>query len=239
MMKKIKQTGFRYLLVLFLIGSVFGGCDQIQATRMESKTGNESAETFKCYFVDSSGKTINGFWNKQNEKWYLFIPSGQLISEISLYYIGDIAECSEGELNREEREIQGAFSKRGDQTVLMTENGEEITVIAMQSELPSVQIYLNYDTLENIHQDKSHVVRENTVIITEPSGTYNMSAKNNVELKGRGNSSWKIYDKKGYQIKFAEETSVLGMERAQKWVLLANASDDSMLRNQLVYRMAD
>ena len=60
-----------------------------------------------------------------------------------------------------------------------------------------------------------------------------------VEIKGRGNSTWREYAKKPYQIKFSKKTSVLGMPAAKKWILLANASDDSMIRTRLVYDAAE
>ena len=60
-----------------------------------------------------------------------------------------------------------------------------------------------------------------------------------VEFKGRGNSTWREYAKKPYQIKFSKKTSVLGMPAAKKWILLANASDDSMIRTRLVYDAAE
>ena len=62
--------------------------------------------------------------------------------------------------------------------------------------------------------------------------------ENSVEFKGRGNSTWTFFDKKGYQIKFEDKTSVLGMGKAKKWVLLANAADETLMRNMLAYELA-
>jgi uncharacterized protein YjdB len=50
------------------------------------------------------------------------------------------------------------------------------------------------------------------------------------EIHGRGNSSWAM-PKKPYQIKFDKKTSVLGMAKAKKWVLLANYTDPTFMRN--------
>ncbi len=51
-----------------------------------------------------------------------------------------------------------------------------------------------------------------------------------ISIRGRGNSTWK-WDKKPYKIKFDYKTSVLGLSEAKKWVLLANYSDKSLIRN--------
>ncbi len=52
------------------------------------------------------------------------------------------------------------------------------------------------------------------------------------EIHGRGNSSWAM-PKKPYQIKFDKKTSILGMAKAKKWVLLANYTDPTFMRNAI------
>ena len=49
-------------------------------------------------------------------------------------------------------------------------------------------------------------------------------------IKGRGNSSWSM-DKKPYTIKLEEKQNLLGMGNSRKWVLIANHSDKSLVRN--------
>lgn len=62
------------------------------------------------------------------------------------------------------------------------------------------------------------------------------------QIKGRGNSTW-LQAKKPYQIKLKEKTDLLQSgEKAnanKTWILLANAVDASLLRNQIVYTMAE
>lgn len=58
------------------------------------------------------------------------------------------------------------------------------------------------------------------------------------QIKGRGNSTWKM-DKKPYQIKLDKKTDLLqtgfGDNATKTWVLLANHSDPTILRNTLIY----
>jgi hypothetical protein len=56
-------------------------------------------------------------------------------------------------------------------------------------------------------------------------------------IKGRGNSTW-TKAKKPYQIKFKTAAGPLGMESARTWVLLADYSDPSFMRNKLSYDLA-
>lgn len=49
-------------------------------------------------------------------------------------------------------------------------------------------------------------------------------------IKGRGNSTWG-WPKKPYAVKLDEKTSILGMPKHKRWVLLANFVDRTMMRN--------
>ena len=71
-----------------------------------------------------------------------------------------------------------------------------------------------------------------TIEINGTNDSYNLFE--NLKIKGRGNSTWN-YPKKPYQIKFDSKTSILGMPIDKKWILLANYSDKTMLRNQVAF----
>lgn len=61
-----------------------------------------------------------------------------------------------------------------------------------------------------------------------------------MKIKGRGNSTWwqgVTYGKKPYQIKFSESTGVLEIPGDEKWVLLAEWSDKTLLRNSITFQM--
>lgn len=195
-------------------------------------------EPFSCFMTDPNGNTIYGFEKESEDTWYLFVPSAQNLSNTVLQCTGEITAASGGMLDEKADTVSGAFAKNGDKVEITDGNGDVHTVAVLQSGLPSLQINLKDVDLETIHQDKDKKYAENTVILTDPDGQYNLTAERSVEIKGRGNTTWTLYDKKGYQIKFAEPTSVLGMGAAKKWVLLSNASDDSMMRSKLVYDMA-
>ena len=59
------------------------------------------------------------------------------------------------------------------------------------------------------------------------------------KIRGRGNSSFKWYDKKPYRIKLNEKHKILGLDKAKKWVLLANYRDVTDLMNTFVFEMAE
>lgn len=227
------------ILLLVLTGCGMGTTKETStAISAETVTEQREIENFSCYALDTQGKELFGYRREKDGSWYLFVPSTQSISDLEIYYTGTVSEVSSGALDTESGVVIGAFSNGNTQVEFRSADGAAVTVIAMQSELPAVQIYLKDTTLDIIHQDKDERYKGNTVLISDPNGTYNLCVEASVEIKGRGNSSWREYEKKGYQIKFDEKTDVFGMGKAKKWVLLANASDDSMIRTQLVYQMA-
>ncbi|MBQ9484495.1 CotH kinase family protein [Candidatus Saccharibacteria bacterium] len=90
--------------------------------------------------------------------------------------------------------------------------------------VPTIEIWLNDITLETINSgDKDTKYPGNNLTITQDGEE---SSYSNVEIKGRGNSTWG-QEKKPYQIKFNEKVSMFGMGKAKKWVLLANFFDKS------------
>ncbi len=56
----------------------------------------------------------------------------------------------------------------------------------------------------------------------------------NIQVSGRGNSTWGN-PKKPYKFKFEKRTEVLGMPKHKRWVLLANAMDKTMIRNDVAF----
>jgi hypothetical protein len=57
-----------------------------------------------------------------------------------------------------------------------------------------------------------------------------------MKIKGRGNSTWSL-PKKPYKMKFDKKTSLLGEPKDKEWVLLANYTDKTNLRNETAFFM--
>ena len=58
------------------------------------------------------------------------------------------------------------------------------------------------------------------------------------EIKGRGNTSWN-QPKKSYSLKLESKEKVLGMKKHKRWVLIANYSDKTLLRNYVASQMGN
>ena len=60
--------------------------------------------------------------------------------------------------------------------------------------------------------------------------------EDSVKIKGRGNSTWTL-PKKPYKLKFNSKQSLLGEPKDKEWVLLANYTDKTSIRNELAFYM--
>jgi len=61
-------------------------------------------------------------------------------------------------------------------------------------------------------------------------------------IRGRGNNSWRDWRarrKKSYRINFKNETSLLGLEAARNWVLLAQHRDETLLYNAVAFELGN
>lgn len=102
--------------------------------------------------------------------------------------------------------------------------------------VPTLRIDLNGVTLDYINNHgKEAKYGGNTVTLTTSDG---QSVFNDVEIKGRGNSTWTMYPKRPYQIKLNSKESLLGLGKAKKYILLADYRDRSHLRNELAFYCA-
>ncbi len=95
--------------------------------------------------------------------------------------------------------------------------------------LPVMEIKLSGVTIDEIDEgDKDTRYEGNEAVIYEDGKANELDA---VMIKGRGNGSW-MREKKSYRITTEGKTDLLGLGRAKKWNLLANAADDTFLRNE-------
>ena len=105
-----------------------------------------------------------------------------------------------------------------------------------KTELPTINLGLNDVTYEEFRSGtKDKKYKGNTVNFTVDGDT---TTYEDVELKGRGNSTWG-QAKSPFQLKFSEAVDLLDLGAAKKWVFLANFFDNSNLRNDIAFKLAD
>ncbi|WP_276091126.1 CotH kinase family protein [Pedobacter sp. JY14-1] len=83
---------------------------------------------------------------------------------------------------------------------------------------------------------KEESVKGKMQIDANNSGYQQTVTEFQMEMRGRGNTTWGM-PKKPYRIKLDKKAEILGMAAAKKWVLLANFSDKTMLRNNIAFEL--
>ena len=62
--------------------------------------------------------------------------------------------------------------------------------------------------------------------------------QDSVQIKGRGNTSWRDFDKKPYRLKFAKSVKPFGLKKGKNWNLIAQAQTGSMMTNPVTMKIA-
>ncbi len=110
--------------------------------------------------------------------------------------------------------------------------------------IPALVLSIDEQEFENVinSYDHSYSAETGSISIYVPDGYKSEYTGNELAgskdlaleyIRGRGHSSW--YDaKKPFKIKLDKGQDMLGMGKNKHWVLLANAYDDSLIKNRLV-----
>ncbi|MDO5401563.1 MAG: CotH kinase family protein [Eubacteriales bacterium] len=102
--------------------------------------------------------------------------------------------------------------------------------------MPTLHLETGSGGMEYIQEKKGNEEPGKLRLYTE-DGELNARGSLNF-IKARGNTTFTYTDKKSYSLELSREQDLLGMGRAKKWILLADAFDPSHLRNKIVYDFA-
>ena len=196
----------------------------------------KSGDVFPIYAMVRIGKEEEKIeiWKNEENDYYFFLPSYTKLSETKLYLDTDTKvkigektvkngmECSSFELN-----VPYSFEFSN----FARDNKYSVTFLK-SDHIPTIHIDTESGNMDYIHDKKGNEEKGKIRIYTKDGiSDFNGDLES---IKGRGNYSWLSYDKKPYSLKLSNEASLLGMGKAQKWILLANAGDSSNMRNKLV-----
>ncbi len=202
--------------------------------------GGESAdiEEYLTFIITDSENLDNTMsvkcWKQNEDKYLVFFPSYANLRKTVIHldspkqiFIGDI-ELSEGR-NCDFLELEKEYSIRVD------EESEKTIQFIQSAEVPCMDIVTSHSNLDKINNDKD--LKESvSICVRNCDGKIDYySHLFDDQIRGRGNSTWGLYEKKPYNIYLNREASLLDMNSSKEWVMLANASDATNLRNKIVY----
>lgn len=126
--------------------------------------------------------------------------------------------------------------KAGEFSIKINRKSTTLHVMTGSEGLPALYITTESGKLKYIESSKEHK-EPGSLVFVGPKG--DVQYRGSLEhIKTRGNSSM-TFDKKNYQIKLENGTNLMGMGKAKKWILTGNYRDKSLIRNQIVYDLAE
>lgn len=116
------------------------------------------------------------------------------------------------------------------------ETGQKFKLCVVQSQnLPAVFLQTGSGGVRELKADKEYVIPGMLRAVSGDGKEQNMFALK--AIGGRGNTSFAGYEKKPFSITLNEADSVLGLCTGVKYALLSNASDPSLIRNDIARNM--
>lgn len=188
------------------------------------------------YFLirNDSGKVNISIFDAQDGNYYVFLPSYTNLDQVTAilpwgqdFFLDDVRMTNKMTCGTFELETPYEFSA----------DGETIATLWFYQSRNVASMFIDTasGTMEQIHDDKAFEEYASLTLYA-PDGTVNYQERGS-KLKGRGNSTWER-DKRPYVLTLSSESELLGMGRGKKWVLLANAYDETNLNNKLVFDLA-
>lgn len=165
---------------------------------------------------------------------YLFLPAAADPSSLAVFHNAQDGEIWVDGAALSSGTTLGVFAPGAE--IPLKADGRSYRLRVMQSaKIPAMFIRTENGTLEAIHADKNH--RETGAMrLVDADGivAYDGGLR---QFKGHGNATFQ-YPKKSFQIKLEDKTDLLGMGKARTWILVANYSDYSLLRNRVALELA-
>lgn len=127
--------------------------------------------------------------------------------------------------------VESTTGQRGTATHQFTTPANSGAFLPRRVNLPVLRI-----TTENLAPvvSKETYINAQMTLDSNVAGTAPLAS--GLQIRGRGNSTWGM-PKKPYRIKLTTRQALLGMPSSRDWVLLANYSDKSLLRNALALEL--
>lgn len=185
--------------------------------------------------------------SSSSSKYYWFLPSTADCSALTLWFEDSAAIDGTAITSGVPTDVLADINEGGVQRdVTLTLGASNYSVTVMKSgEVGTVYIDTESGSLSTITDAKNEfggadtsVFESGSIMVVQPNGKVDYSGVME-KMSGRGNGTWSTTNVKNpYNIKLAISSSLLGMNSAKKWCLLANVNDSSLVKNQLTYDFA-
>ena len=214
----------------------------ISAAVQAAASEEENVKVYSVKTVEKDGKLylmLPSFADLDN--LHLCFETESTLQNVTVFGTNGSAQTTEKEIVLRLSEISGGTDMSGHMIYVSADGGSPVEICVMKSaEIPA--IYLTSADAENQGRDFVDASKQNialgsmTMLDENGSSIYENSLK---QIKARGNSTFKYYPKKSYQIKLSEASDLLGTgENVKTWVLLAGYGDATQMHDKLFKDLA-
>lgn len=229
-------------LVMTVMASVVLAMGIVEETKSSNakieqmQTEESGGQEFGLYVWMNHQQKIKSWYNQQDNSYYLFIPGAMEGKKLNLTFLG--AES----LSIDDRKVGNGDKcrlKEGHHTIRTGEPQDSKTYdleVMYTSGIASLFLETESGTLEFIHESKENEESGSMYIMDNRGSKYYEGTIEDIHC--RGNSSYEDTDKKSYSIKLSKKADLFGMGEDRKWILTANAFDDTLLRNTIAFDIA-
>lgn len=205
----------------------------------------ENCDQLQLFIGFSHGTEKINIWRSEEGTYYFFLPSGAENCRLTLGNLGDTGKITiSGETFGAKDDISSFLASLSSGQIMeaTVETGaisqsKMIRLAFLKSEnIPVMFIDTASGSVESIYEDRE-VKEAASMRLVDDTGR-RCYVDEMEYIKTRGNSTWS-FPKKSFQIKLRGDAGLLGMPSAKKWILLSNYLDDSLLKNEIIYRYAE
>lgn len=184
-----------------------------------------------------AGEQVINAW-EQDGIYYIFLPSYAEMEEVYLTPYSAEFIVKENNTFIEQGETLELLPTDCRISCINDYTGEEFLLYVMQSaNLPALFLETDSGSIEQICADKEFEENGNLTVLDEEGRLQLNIGLSGV--KGRGNTSFNNYEKKPFSIKTRKECSILELGAGQDYALISNASDPTLIRNDIMRAMEE
>ena len=226
-----KQRKTLYLATVVILMLIIG----VAVSRVKDTIGMP----FSIVLNTSDGVQKIQLWSDKKQAIYVFLPSCAELSQVQV-----ALETEEDIIINGIPLMDGmtceVFSVGTPHDLFYKVWGNEIhrKILFLKSEnLAAVFIDTQSGSMDYVHEKKGNQEKGKLSMFI-PSGETVYSGELET-ITGRGNYTWDTSEKKPYRLRLSEEADLVNSGAAKEWVLLANNSDPTHLKNKIVYDFSD
>lgn len=224
------------ILLLFLVTYAIGMLDIVEGSSTNAKQSITSDKEFELCVWIKKNSCVKSWEDEQNNTYFLFLPGAFKGKKLSLTFSGEKYIYIDGKKIKNGKNY--CFTE-GYHAVSL-DNTQDSPMYDLEvmytSKIPTLFLETDSGTLDQIHASKDYL-ESGTVLFFDGRG-HKYFEGGIEEIHCRGNSSFEDTDKKSYTIKLEEKADLFGMGLAKKWILIANAFDNTLLRNTMAFSIA-